>query len=178
MTAPDDYVDNYNSKVNAPTVMQEVSGDFTVEVNVVYLEKALPNTVHESLESFPTAYHSGTLLIRHDRENFVRFERVSMNTRGNANSHCALHVYKDQNRESLKTENIKDAPTRLRLERRGKQVTAAFSQDDGKTWKSFPPQDIGHLPDDVKVGVSLTSNTQIGGTVKFKGLKIEKAKKN
>ena len=89
MTGPGDYADNYiNGKTTAPRVMQKVSGDFSVEVKVAHVDRAKAGTVFERLDGFPTAFHSGTLLIRHDQNNFVRFERESMNTNGSERFVC------------------------------------------------------------------------------------------
>ncbi len=170
MTAPDDYVDNYN-KTTAPRVTQDVSGDFTAEVNVLYVDPSKPNSVLERLGNFPVACHSGTLLIRHDDRNFVRLEHMN-DCRQEASSKCYLHVYQDGKRIYHKVFGIKDVPTRLKLERHGNSLLGSFSQDDGKTWKEFEQAEIEFLPKKLEVGVSMTSNTNPGCTVKFRDLKI------
>jgi regulation of enolase protein 1 (concanavalin A-like superfamily) len=176
MTSPLDYVDNYKSnQITAPRVMRRVSGDFTVEVNVVHVDDPKPNSVLGALNDFPTAFHSGTLLIRHDDKNFIRYEQAKMNTYGRPYTGCLLHVYRDGTRVSHPMTAIKSSPVILRLERKGKTLLSSYSQDNGKTWQEFEPQDVEHLPQDLEYGVSMTSNTDPACTVKFKDLKITKA---
>lgn len=176
MTSPDYYVDNYG-RTKAPRVMQKVAGDFSFEVNVVHVDPAKAGSVLEDVKPFPVAYHSGTLLIRHDDTNFVRFEYVSRCETGEPDTRCDLHVTKDGNRVALEQVSAKTAPTRLKVERKGTTLVASYSQDDGKTWKKFEERDIAFLPDEVTVGISMTSNTKPGCKVKFRDLKLTQAKK-
>ena len=175
MKAPTRYIDNYTpGKVNAPRVEQEIEGDFVAEVNVIDVEKAQPNSVLKSLGSFPTSFHAGSMLIWMDTVNFVRFDRSSMNQGGRQINACELQVYANYDRIHLKSFRIEDKPTRLRLKRVGQTLFASFSQDDGKTWKEFPETSIKHLPSRIDVGVSMTSNTDPGCTVKFQGLEVKR----
>ncbi len=174
LKAPTRYIDNYTpGEVNAPRVEQEVEGDFVAEVNVVDVEKAKPNSVLKSLGSFPTSFHAASMLIWMDTVNFVRFDRSSMNRGGREFNGCELQVYANYDRVHLKSYAVEDKPTRLRLKRVGKTLFAAFSQDYGKTWTEFPKITIKHIPDRTDVGVSMTSNTDPGCTVKFKEFTIK-----
>jgi len=171
------YVDNYPpGEVNAPRVEQQINGDFIAEVNVIDVEEAMPDSVLKSLGSFPTSFHAASMLIRLDSLNFVRFDRSSMNHGGRQFNACELQVYANYDRIHLKAFHIEDKPTRLRLKRVGPMLFASFSQDDGKTWKEFPKTSIKHLPDRIDVGVSMTSNTDPGCTVKLQNFTIETLK--
>ena len=64
-------------QVNAPLVLQEVEGDFTVEVLIVEVSRAEPNTVLPGMAS-TVSFHAGTLLIWQDSRNFVRLEKTDM----------------------------------------------------------------------------------------------------
>lgn len=175
MTSPAAYIDNYpKGTVNAPRVLQEVSGDFTAEVKVTHVDPALPDTVLKSLGGFSTAYHAGTLLVRHNDKKFIRFERVSANTNGVLSTTCDLQVYEKGKLTSHVSEKIEDTATQLRLQVRGDLVLSSFSQDDGKTWKELPQHKLRTLLGTVTVGVSLTNNTDPGCTVKFQDLKVVK----
>ena len=174
MTAPDAYVDNFH-KTTAPRVMQDVASDFAAEVTVLHVDPSKPNSVLKSLGDFPTACHSGTLLIRQDDRNFVRLEHMN-SCRQSAYTKCWLHVYQDGKRTYLNVFDIKDVPTRMIVERHGNVLSASFTQDDGKTWKEFEAANIEFLPKKVEVGVSMTSNTDPGCTVKFRDFKITTAK--
>ncbi len=173
MTTPDIYVDNYPpGKVNAPRVMQEVFGDFSIEVTVTHLDPSQPNSVLKSLGSFPTAYHAGALLVRTNEKNFIRFEKGSKNTRGDHATTCELQVWENGKRMLYVPEDIEDVVVHLRLERRDEMLLSSFSKDEGKTWKELPPYQLDKLKGAVQVGVSLTNNTEPGCTVKFQDLKV------
>ncbi len=175
MTSPAAYVDNFpRGAVNAPRVLQDVSGDFTAEVKVTHVDPAMPNSVLKSLGGFSTAYHAGTLLVRSNDKNFIRFERVSMNTKGVLSTTCDLQVHESGKLTAHVSEKIGDTATRLRLERRGDLLLSSFSQDDGKTWKELPQHKLSKLKGPVTAGVSLTNNTDPGCTVKFQDLKVVK----
>lgn len=175
MTSPAAYIDNFpKGAVNAPRVLQEVSGDFTAEVKVTHVDPALPDTVLKSLGGFSTAYHAGTLLVRHNDKKFIRLERVSTNTNRVLSTTCDLQVYEKGKLTSHVSEKIEDIATHLRLQVRGDLVLGSFSQDDGKTWKELPQHKLRTLLGTVTVGVSLTNNTDPGCTVKFQDLKVVK----
>ena len=175
MTTPAAYVDNYPpGKVNAPRVMQEVSGDFVVEVRVTHLDPSQTDSVLKSLGSFPTAYHAGALIVRTNEKNFIRFEKGSKNTKGKRATTCELQVWENDKRMFYVPEDIEDVVVHLRLERQGDLLLSSFSKDDGKNWKELPKYTLDTLKDTVSVGVSLTSNTDPGCTVKFQDFKVAK----
>lgn len=173
MIAPKAYRDNVpGRKFNAPRLTQPASGDFTVEVNVTHVDTAKQKSVLKSLGGFSTAYHAGTLLVRGDQRNAIRFARVSMNTNGQLSTTCDLQVYEDGKLTTHVSEEIEESATHLKLTRQGDMLQCGFSQDDGKTWKKLPLHQLRNLTGPVQVGVSLTSNTDPGCTVKFRDLKL------
>ena len=175
MTSPAAYLDNFpKGTVNAPRVLQEVSGDFTAEVKVMHVDRALPDSVLKSLGGFPTAYHAGALFLHANKKNLIRFERVSKNTKGVLSTACELQVWEGGTLTAHVSERIEDTVIQLRLERRGNLLLSSFSQDDGKTWKELPQHKLDKLNGTVKVGVSMTNNTDPGCTVKFQDLKVVK----
>lgn len=175
MTTPAAYIDNFpKGAVNAPRVLQEVSGDFTSEVKVMHVDPALAGSVLKSLGGFPTAYHAGALFVHADDKNLIRFERVSKNTQGMLSTTCELQVWESGKLTAQVSEKIADTVLQLRLERRGDRLLSSFSQDDGKTWKELPRHELNTLRGTVKVGVSITNNTDPGCTVKFQDLKVVK----
>lgn len=174
MTSPAVYIDNFpKGAVNAPRVLQEVSGDFTADVKIMHVDPALPNSVLKSLGGFPTAYHAGALFLLANEKNLVRFERVSKNTDGILSTTCELQVWESGKLTAHSSEKIEDTVIQLRIERRGDLLLCRFSQDNGMSWKELP-QHKHKLKDTVKVGVSVTNNTDPGCTVKFEDLKVVK----
>ena len=172
--APRAYVDNYpHGKVNAPRVSQQIEGDFTIEVDVVHVDRAMPNSVLPTLKT-PTPYHAASLLIRRDDANFVRFERIDMCLDGRHVTRCDLQIWEHGNRTVLISTDVGDKRTRLQIARRGNLILAAHSQNDGETWTRCPQQVFHDMPNPVEVGVSLTSNTDPQCKVAFQGFVVTK----
>jgi len=161
-----------SGKVNAPLVLQEVEGDFSVTVALTRIDKAERDTRIAGLAG-TTSFHAGSLVIWQDAKNFVRFDRTQMDRNGQPVTSCYLHVFKDAARVVETSTLVPDKPTQLRLTRKANALTAAYSQDGGKSWTDLAPQKID-LPAKLKAGVSALNNTTRGNTVTFEGLKVEK----
>lgn len=161
-----------SGKVNAPLVLQEVEGDFAISVAIAHIDKAERDTRIAGLAG-TTSFHAGSLVIWQDAKNFVRFDRTQMDRSGQPITSCYLHVFKDAVRVVESSAVVPDKPTHLRLTRKAGALTAAYSQDGGRSWQDLAPQKID-LPAKVKAGVSALNNTTRGNTVTFEGLKIKK----
>src|SRR5688500_612454 len=79
-------------KVNAALVLQEVEGDFTIEVLVKDVTKGEADTVLPDLAS-KASFHAGSLVIWQDAKNFVRFDRTDMHHRDRSVNACYLHLF-------------------------------------------------------------------------------------
>jgi regulation of enolase protein 1 (concanavalin A-like superfamily) len=157
-------------KTNAPRVLQHVEGDFTVTAKVSGEVLAEQGTgIARSGTS--SAYRAGTLLIWHDANNFVRLDRGCVARDGKTTFTAYYHVFKDGNRVTELSRIVKDQPTSLRLARRGTRIEAAFSQNEGRSWTSFPPQTLD-LPARVKVGVAALNATNKPFSAEFERLAV------
>lgn len=174
ITIPGTYHDLWPVKgeVNAPLVLEDVEGDFAVQVKVLSVEKAERGSAIPGLRS-AAAFHAATLVIWQDAKNFVRFDRTDMNNAGRAITSCYLHVFNDGQRVAEISAVVPDKPTHLRLARRGDRLRADYSQDDGQSWRSVAQQSV-NLPSRVKVGISGLNNTHTRNTAQFEGLTITK----
>jgi hypothetical protein len=159
-------------QVNAPLVLQEVEGDFSITVALAHIDKAERETRIAGLAG-TTSFHAGSLVIWQDAKNFVRFDRTQMDRNGQQVTSCYLHVFKDGARVAELAPAVPDRPTQLRLTRKAGTLTAAYSQDGGQSWQNLAPQKID-LATKVKAGIAALNNTTRGNTVTFAGLKIEK----
>jgi hypothetical protein len=159
-------------KVNAPLVLQEVVGDFTIDVLVEEVTKAEPDTVLPGMAS-TASFHAGSLVIWQDAKNFVRFDRTDMNKDGRATNACYLHVFQDGERTVSLAPIVPDRPTHLRLTRKGDRVTAAYSQNGAKTWTSLAEHKVT-LASKVKAGISALNSTSRENVVCFADLKLRK----
>jgi regulation of enolase protein 1 (concanavalin A-like superfamily) len=151
-------------KVNAPRILQDVEGDFSVQVRVA-----------SSVKPENGFFRSGTLLIWQDDKTFIRLDSACAHRGGSTfDFYSYLHVFKDKQRlvnEQLRP--LKDQATDLRLERRGTRIVASFSQDGGKTWKSFTEKTVD-LPQKLKAGVAALNGTNSPFTVTMEDFKITK----
>ena len=157
-------------KTNAPRVLQLAEGDFIVTA------KVSGNVVAEqgtgiSRSGTSSAFRAGTLLIWHDANNFVRLDRGCVARDGKTTFTVYYHVFKDGNRVTELSRIVKDQPTSLRLARRGPRVEAAFSQNEGRSWTSFPSQTLD-LPARVKVGVAALNATTRPFVAEFERLAV------
>ena len=90
------------------------------------------------------------LVIWHNAKNLVRLARTDMNNGGRAITSCYLQVFQDGEKVFEQAPIVPDTPTHLRLARLGNRVTAAYSQDGGKTWHTISSPRV-ELPDSAGV---------------------------
>jgi regulation of enolase protein 1 (concanavalin A-like superfamily) len=157
-------------KVNAPRLVQDAEGDFTVEVKVagkVMGEKGAEPAGRD------VAFNAATLVIWQDEKNFVRLDRAGFHKAGKPNHQTYYHVYQDGKRAAHAFRPLAVGDSWLKLERRGGRVTASFSED-GKTWKAYPAQSV-KLAGKVKVGVAALNASTRPFTAAFEGLKLAPA---
>jgi regulation of enolase protein 1 (concanavalin A-like superfamily) len=156
-----------NQKVNAPRLMQDASGDFAVQVKVV--GKVMGEKGAEA-PGRDVAFNAATLLIWQDENNFVRLDRAGFHKAGKPNHQTYYHVYQDGKRTTHLNRPLAVKDSWLRLERKGIKVTASWSQD-GKSWQSYPDQDV-KLADKVKVGVAALNASSKPFAASFEELKL------
>ena len=174
MKCPGLLVDNYPpGAVNAPRVTQEVTGDFTVEVKVTRIDEAIENSVLKEIVGF-AAYHAATLLVRLDEKNCIRLERVSMHKGANLFTLCVLQVWENGETVAYNSNSVENVVTNLLLERQGNLLLSSYSQDGGKSWTELPQHQLKTLAGKVRVGVSMTNNTDPGSTVEFRNFELVK----
>jgi regulation of enolase protein 1 (concanavalin A-like superfamily) len=142
-----------DGQTNAPVVLATVRGEFIAMVKV-------PGEVRPGPE--PTvadgAPYNGTgLLIRADKDNYVRLERAGLVRDGNFVTYANFEYFSRGRRAMSEGMRLADMPIHLRLERRGKSVYASTSQD-GANWSSFPPVQVD-LPEEIKVGVAAVNSS-------------------
>jgi regulation of enolase protein 1 (concanavalin A-like superfamily) len=161
-------------KVNAPRILKEAEGDFSVQVKVLGSISAEADTAIPGRTS-KVPFRAASLLIWQDDATFVRLDRAAMVNNGKLIPFCYYHAFKDGERMVHVTHNFKDSETILRLERRGNKIVAAASQDGGKAWSKFGTQTI-ELAKKVKVGVAALNGTTKPLTAEFEGLTITPVK--
>jgi regulation of enolase protein 1 (concanavalin A-like superfamily) len=167
ITVPGTYHDLHFG-MDAPRVMQEVEGDFAVEVRVRRFLRPKPKSAVNPAN--PVSYVSGGLLIWQDEKNFIRFQRAA---NGDSKFVGTFGQYfADGQMIALSRIELPDEDTHLRIERR--QGRFALSQSaDGKTWTAVRPKgkDLS-LPSRVKVGVFAMNATNRQIVHEFTDLKL------
>lgn len=158
------------NNLDAPRVLQEVDGDFTIQVRVAKFEKPKPNT--SSNKENPASFVAGGILIWQDGENFLRFLRAANTDRKDFPVFVAAEFYFEGKMVSGGGAKTADDDTYLRVERKAGKFTLADSKD-GKTWMPRrPPGKELVLQGKVKVGVAVVNSTTAEITHEFTELNV------
>jgi regulation of enolase protein 1 (concanavalin A-like superfamily) len=152
--------------MNAPRVVQELTGDFVIQVKLPGALK-LDGT---ALAPNPSALAGAGLIIVLDDKNCVYVERVVNSKANKIISSARCVCYKDGQLAKTETLESKNQDTWLRLERRDKTLTASTSQELGQ-WTHFKPLTVD-LPKKVKVGIFAKNSSSKPFSADFEGLKI------
>ena len=132
---------------NAPRLLRPVRGDFDVVVSVTGVSR--PSGRATMKEYAP--YHGAGILLWQDEGNYVRLEIAADVHRGKPRSYANFELRKAGSLAVSRGLEIKDGSTRLRLERRGSEVRAAFGPD-GVRWTWFAPLAVD-FDDGLRVGI-------------------------
>jgi regulation of enolase protein 1 (concanavalin A-like superfamily) len=165
---------NPRAGMNAPRILQEIEGDFTVQVQVSGDFKPTDRSTLEGGRSF----NGAGLLLWQDEKNYLRLERNSYRIPEQNLSVCyppLLELYSDgqymdTNPDPELDTFFKGRSTYLRLERQGDKVRASLSED-GKKW-SFVKELHVDFPKKLRVGVAAINTSAEPFKVEFDELKI------
>ncbi|TMQ34858.1 MAG: sigma-70 family RNA polymerase sigma factor [Planctomycetota bacterium] len=159
--------------MNAPRVLQEVEGDFIVQVKVsVDFPQGTKSTVEER-----TPFFGAGLLLLKDDKTYVRLESAHMISGGTDElSYLNWEIRKDGSwdRQGDASElPLSDKEVYLRLERRDGKVYCGVSTDGAK-WNSLEPIEV-ELPKKVHVGIAACHDTNTGYAPEFSEFKLFRA---
>lgn len=160
---------------NAPRVLQTVSGDFTVEVQVdgrfaPGKESTLPGRV---------GYNGAGLVIMSGPQNVVCLARAVMNHPDDKpKPYANFEMRADGDLERIGDANVHPLPVTgpvfLRLSRQRQKISAAVSTD-GKTWEQLQPKELPMgWPKKLQVGVVAISTSTDEFNPRFSHFKIVK----
>lgn len=153
--------------MNAPRVLAPVAGDFVVTVQVsAKFRPVRPST----LKGFSSRQAAG-LVIWKDEKNYLVFQRRAELEDDQVVHQVVLQELLGGNKGVSRRQPASEGPTFLRLERKGDQIAASFS-DDGKAWKPLKPLDAAWLDKEVKVGVIAANTSPTPHAVKFEGYSL------
>jgi regulation of enolase protein 1 (concanavalin A-like superfamily) len=159
-------------KRNAPRILREVDGDFTVEVKVSGAFD--PGQAATLPETDP--FNGAGLLLWANDENFLRLERnVWTTSHDSHSSYEPLFEYwkddKDLTPDTTSTKPFFEGMSMyLRLTRQGDQIRAAVSKD-GTHWTKTNSTTV-QFPHSIKVGVDAINTSKQPFTVEFADFKF------
>jgi RNA polymerase sigma factor (sigma-70 family) len=156
-------------QMNAPRVLQEVDGDFIVQVKV---SADFPRK-GESVVEGRRPFHGAGLLVYQDVKNFVRLESAGMVFNDKHYRYASFELR--QAGKFVREGDAHEHPLTgkdqyLRLERRDGKVIASVSAD-GVRWNPLEPLDA-RLNRRVFVGVAAGQNTSVGFAPQFAGYRL------
>jgi len=163
--------------VDAPRVLQPMTGDFKIEVKV----DGLFSPGGESTQPGRTGYTGAGVVIMADDNNYVRLERAALQFSGDGQAHAYINFEIRLNGQlvSIGTtgdhKTPTDQPVWLRLERKGLVFHGATRQE-GEEWSSLPPKELPSAwPAALKAGVHAVSTSRQVFSPKFSDLKVAAA---
>jgi regulation of enolase protein 1 (concanavalin A-like superfamily) len=174
ITVPDSTHDlNASTGMNSPRVLQEVEGDFTAQVRVS--GDFVPG--QKSTNNVSTPFKGAGLLVWQDDKNYLRLERNRFWIDQNKSA-CFPPLleyfedgqYQDTDPEVTSEPFFKEAWTYLRLERRGKNIKAFYS-DNGKDWTEVK-EITTKFSSKISVGVAAINTSDKSFTAEFEEFKI------
>jgi regulation of enolase protein 1 (concanavalin A-like superfamily) len=142
-----------NDKLNAPRVLREVTGDFSLTVAVAGDYK--PTEKSTNPKAVP--YIGGGIVVWQDSNNYIFLGRAAMNRRGKINEMAAFEEREWGSRGAVNNAKLEPGPTFLRLERRGNRIMA-YTSKDGKSWTKLEPMEPTY-PTTLKVGLYAINGT-------------------
>lgn len=157
-------------KMNAPRVLQELAGDFTIVVRVDGEFAPGGQTI-----KVRTPYHGAGILVGSDEKNYVRLERATL-SRGGQYRHYTNYEVRLAGRLQ-RFGQVVDAPlkpgvsTWLKLERRGNGFRG-FVKQEGTDWKELPGINVAY-PDKLQVGVATVNASTKSLTALFSELSLK-----
>lgn len=164
------------SDLNAPRVLQEVEGDFTIQVKVSGDFTPSPRS---TVAPRGKAFNGAGLLLWVDESQFIRLERnIWINGDGSADCHPPLFdlilngVPQEKSPAPVPATFFSTPETWLRLERKGEVVVGSLSHD-GSAWQKAG-EITAKLPAKVSAGVAAVNTSRKPFKAVFAELKIDR----
>ncbi|MGY8767450.1 MAG: DUF1349 domain-containing protein [Pirellulales bacterium] len=131
----------------APRVLQDVQGDFVIEVAVI--DFPMPKELTSAGPPQKSSYIAAGLLVWQDQKNFIRWTRSAVGEVKKV--FASAEIYQDGSRTGSLNIEIPDTSVWLRIERRGDRISYWISADK-QTWKRVAEKKA-ELKSTVKAGV-------------------------
>jgi regulation of enolase protein 1 (concanavalin A-like superfamily) len=159
-----------NDKLNAPRVVREVTGDFSVTVKVTGTFK--PGTKSTNPKAVP--YIGAGILVWQDSNNYIFLGRAGINRGGKVGEFAAFEEREWGTRGALNNRGIDPGGVYLRLERRNNRILGSTSKD-GKNWTKLDPMEPSY-PVTLKVGLYAINGCTDPISVRFEDFQFTEGK--
>ena len=136
-----------NDKLNAPRVLREVTGDFTMTVQVTGTFK--PSAKSTNPKAVP--YIGAGIVVWQDSNNYVFLGRAAINRNGRLSEFAAFEEREWGTRGAVNNRGIQPGGVYLRLERRNNRLLG-YTSKDGRNWSRLDPMEPTY-PATLKVGL-------------------------
>jgi regulation of enolase protein 1 (concanavalin A-like superfamily) len=136
-----------NDKMNAPRVVREVTGDFTMTVRVAGAFQ--PSEKSTNPKAVP--YIGGGILIWQDSDNYIFLGRAAIYRSKKVSEFAAFEEREWGTRGALNNRGIEPGGVFLRIERRNNRILG-YTSKDGKNWAKLDPMETSY-PATIKVGL-------------------------
>ena len=158
------------NKFNAPRVVREVTGDFSVTVKVVGDFK--PGEKALNPKSVP--YNGGGIFAWQDSDNYIRLERSAILRNGKPGTFVDFEEREWGSRAAVNNGKLGPGTAYLRLERRGNRIHG-FTSANGKDWAALEPIATS-WPPRIKVGLNAINSSGDPFAVRFEDFQFTAGK--
>lgn len=155
----------YNN-IKAPRVLNSVEGDFKIQVRVNRFETPEANASDDGSNPFV----SGGLVLFVNDKTLIRFDRACS---GGGSPFFLMHRFDDGKDAGFKSDDVRNDPLVLHIEREGNTFIFAISKD-GENAKEEVHRDTIPLPKKISVGVHAINTSNREFDVRLDLWKLEK----
>jgi regulation of enolase protein 1 (concanavalin A-like superfamily) len=155
-------------KYNAPRILQDVEGDFVVQVKVAgEFQPEEPSTREGAIP-----FNGAGLLIWLDADNFIRMERGAGLRNNKIGAFLLFECYQPGGRTTRNNARLDQGDVYLKIERHGNRIDG-FSSTDGRDWTEAKPMNVA-WPARVKVGLDAVNSAFSPFSVRFEEFSLRK----
>ena len=159
-----------NNKLNAPRIVREVSGDFTMTVRVAGDFK--PSAKSTNPKAVP--YIGGGIVVWQDSDNYIFLGRAAISRNNKISEFAAFEEREWGTRGALNNRGIDSGGVYLRVERRNNRILG-YTSKDGKNWARLDPMETSY-PATLKVGLYAINGCTDPVTVRFEHFSFNQGK--
>jgi hypothetical protein len=158
------------NNLTAPRVLQDIDGDFVVQVLARKFE--VPKKDTSSNKEKPASYVGGGILLWQNDKNFLRFFRAANGDRNDV--FVGVELFSDGVSMAAGSQKTADENTYLRVTRKKGKITLDESKDGAKWQARVPPGKPLFLDGKAKVGIALVNATTREITHQFEKLQVDR----